>query len=44
MSNSEIISQIIIPRITKNTGIRISPIYEKNIEKYVVYWYNNIKH
>ena len=35
MSNSEIISQIIIPRITKNTGIRISPIYEKNIEKYV---------
>lgn len=35
MSNSEIISQIIIPRITKNTGIRVSPIYEKNIEKYV---------
>ena len=35
MNNTEIISQIIIPRITKNTGIRVSPIYEKNIEKYV---------
>lgn len=35
MDNSEIISTIIIPRITKTTGIRVSPIYEKNITKYV---------
>ena len=35
MNNSQIISKEIVPLITNATGIRISPIHEKSLEKYL---------
>lgn len=35
MNNSQIISNVIVPLITNATGIRISPIHEESLEKYV---------
>ena len=29
------VSSVIVPRITENTGIRISPIHEKSLELHI---------